>query len=341
MQRTRNFETFKGRRKGYLAQDGATVHVLHPDDPSNILVIPHPSVAAASATFSKVAKEYFGIPRGFKLVAGVEEFTGTEDWIPKPVTPEEAARAQGITRRRVAGYDLVGTTLVVSLKRMHRRDDLDIVLERASGATALHVLLSENDADGAGRAVLLERLGPIAPQLVELAFEAPFGKRTAFGRTKLELPPALFSSMTKLERFAGRGAFAWPSALPAPLADVRVVDYELKVATLTRLLDHAALRSLAIATSWDTSLHQLFATTKLDRLEELTLEELTDVPAMIAAISTTPGRPSKVRLRGLEASDPALIEAAARDGIEVDIYGSPFDPTSRPAELRAMWEGLD
>ncbi len=341
MQRTRNFETFEGRRKGYLAQDGVKVHVLHPDDPTNILVIPHPTVAAASATFAKVAKEYFGIPRGFKLALDVEAFTGTDDWIPKPVSPEEAARRQGVARRRVAGYELVGTTLVVSLKRMHRRDDLDIVLERGAGVTALHVLLSENDADGAGRAVLLERLGPIAPQLVELAFEAPFGKRTAFGRTKLELPPSLFTSMVELERFAGRGLFAWPPALPASLANICVLDYELKAATLTRLIKHPPLRSLAIATSWDASLHQLFATTKLDGLDELTLEELLDVPEMIAAITAAPGRPAKVRLRGVEASDPALVAAAARDGIEVDTYESPFEPTSRPADLRAMWEGLD
>jgi hypothetical protein len=341
MQRTRQFETFEGRRKGYLAQDEATLHVLHPDDPTNILVIPHPSVAAASATFTKIAKEYFGIPRGFKLLTNVDGFTGTGDWIPKPITPEEAARLQGIARRRVSGYELAGPTLVLSLKRMRRRDDLDIVFERAGAITALHVLISEDDSDGAGRAALFERLIPVAPQLEELTLDAPYGKRTAFGQTKLGLPPALLAAMTRLERFAMRGVLSWPTTLPAPLAEVRVFDYELKSASVARLLAHPALRSLTIATSWDASLHQLFATTPLGQLAELTLEELPDVPAMIAAISAAPSRPTYVRLRGLAPSDPELVATAARDGIEVDTHESPFDETSRPAELRAMWEGLD
>jgi hypothetical protein len=46
-------------------------------------------------------------------------------------------------------------------------------------------------------------------------------------------------------------------------------------------------------------------------------------------------------LRGLEPSDPQVVEAALADNIEVDTYASPFDPQSRAPELRALWEGLD
>src|SRR5688572_23908529 len=117
-----------GRAEGRIGLDGTRVYVQHPDDPSQILEMPHPTEDAARATFKTVVTKFFNSRQGWKVWLKQDEHLDVESWRPKPVVePTEAEQAAllAAARSRSLGWIVDGTTMVFSLKRQMRQGDLE------------------------------------------------------------------------------------------------------------------------------------------------------------------------------------------------------------------------
>jgi hypothetical protein len=290
-----------------LGQVGNTIYVHHPDDADTLTTIPHPTEVAASEAFEQIRKAYFSPYIGWKVSIEREEVNHAE-WVrPKP-TAEERARFEADYQVFRQGYAIDGASMVMVVYA--DAEVIEAALERAREVTALHVLIGLEDNVGRiRRPGLLSKLAKgAAPRLVELTFESPWVPRWSLEKLPLKVPPAL---LERLERFAAVGAGVWPTgAKPKRLERLRL-QTRLTAEDLAQIASVKSLRTLQIALN-----QRVEATARAElpamQLDELTVENLDDVAAMIQALLDAKSLPPLVQLQGWMKRWPELRAAISR-----------------------------
>ena len=364
---------------GRVGLSGTTVYVQHPDDPSQILEMPHPDVEAARATFKTVVAKFFSSRSGWKVTEKREddEPIDVASWRPPPPppppTPEELAAQMKALRTREMGWAIEGETMVLSLKRQRRDSDLEIALvDNGSAVTALHVLVSVDDSDGIGREGLFKWLARAdAPKLEVLTLESPWESRKELGARQMT-GLTEFLEARPLRELAAIGSFALPSSKALRSTErVRIHNPRLRPADLERIGEAPNLRVLHLtAGELDARMHTALSRLPLARLEELALEWTGDAGAALDAILDGGGgnAPRVVHVQGDGRPLPTLRAAVERwqrtvpestltlgdwpmqqlddetravvEGAGIVLRASLFSEESRDADLRRMWAPL-
>ena len=328
------------RAEGRIGLDGSRVYVLHPDDPLQIVEIPHPTEAAARETIKTVIQRFFDPRLGWKVTSELADID-VSSWRPKPTqkpppmrSPEETAAEQAandavlqgklaLQRARQMGWLVDGTAMVLFLEKQMHDGDLEIALvDNAPAVTTLHVLLSADDDDGSGREKLFARLrSDGVPLLAVLSLESgadydrnrpePDGFAYKLARRPLRGLPALLEQRA-LRELAAIGRFALPSAGALQSLERLRLHTELSMTDFDRIGEARQLRVLELIAG--ASIRDGIPRLPLAQLEELALEWVDDVANTITALLDA-GRdrlPSLVHLQGETGSVPALHAAIER-----------------------------
>lgn len=327
------------RAEGRIGLDGARVYILHPDDPLQIVEIPHPTEDAARETIKTVIKRFFGPRLGWKITSELADID-LSSWRPKPTqkppmrSPEEVAAEQAahraeleakqaLSRSRQMGWIVDGKAMVLFLEKQMHDGDLEIALvDNARAVTTLHVLLSDDDDDGIGREKLFARLqSDGVPQLAVLALESganydrsrpePDDYAYKLARRALRGLTALLEQRA-LQELAAVGRFHLPSAGAMQSLERLRLHTELSMTDFDRIGEARQLRVLELIAG--TSLRDGIERLPLAQLEELALEWVDDVAiTMNALLDARRDRlPSSVHLQGETGSVPALHAAIER-----------------------------
>ena len=273
-----------------LAQVGTTIYVLHPDQPAKVMELPHATADAAAASLAKIRRDYF---TGWTVVSESDE-VDVAAW---SLSEEELARAAARDQLVRQGWAREGTTMVMPVRR--ERDGLNATIAQAQDITTLHVLLGlEDGVDPLRRPALLARLAQGAlPQLTALTLESPWLPRMALAAQPLKLPKELLEN-PRLERLAAIGVGLWPSGAVPQLAHLRLQS-NFTPDEVREIAAAPELRTLQITLTrrGETAARSAFPRMNLD---ELTIEALEDVGAMIHAL--------------LGGSVPALVQLQGKPG---------------------------
>ncbi len=344
-----------------LAQHDTVVHVVHPDDPTQPLTIPHSTEDAAAATFAKIHAERF--PRATWEVTHESDLVDVAGWVARESDAETRSREQ--QRLSEQGWAKAGSTMAMRIYL--EPEHLTAALAHTADATALHVLLDLEDNVGVHRRPMLMRwlARGGAPELVELTFESPELTRDSLEVLPLHVPAELIAG-GKLRSLAAVGAGVWPTGVTphAGLEHLRLIS-NFVPEDMADIAGAPGLRVLQIQMSKRAEAAARAAFPVAD-LDELTVEAVADMPAMIHAlldgkvprVVQLAGRSKPKLLRAaiarwraeaptatlrigpapIENLEPALGEVLAE--AKVEQYVSPFGTSQRPAHLHVLWDPL-
>lgn len=356
--------------------DGTDVHASHHQVHSRLVKWPHTSHDEAVATFQKVIRKYFHPSQGWMLKEKKPGVADLEPWGPPPKSAAEVEAEAALRRQRDLGWMSNGEVMVIELKRQKTRRDLEITLERAGEARALHVLMNPADEDGVGLTALLTEIElGAAPNLDEIAFDCPWEPESRASKLQLRGLGRLLEKR-QLTRFYGVGTFLWPARAVQPDLEVLQLGASLMDADLVERIaktEAPSLRTLRLALSfeYDVSAEAVGALLRIktSQLDELTVLGLPDVPMTMEMLLAS-GRvlPKAVHLDGVCDDDAALLEvvtawqkkpsapalsfgdkvyaALAEEAItslseaRIERFESPFNPAHRDEAARALWAKL-
>lgn len=307
-----------------LAQVGTTIYVLHPDQPTKLLTLPHASAEAAASSLAKIRRDYFG---GWTVVSQSDDEVDVTTWVLSEDDYAHAAARDQLVRQ---GWARDATTMAMPVRR--ERDGLGAAIANAEGVSTLHVLLGlEDGVDPLRRPALLARLAQGAfPTLTELTLESPWLPRMALAAQPLKLSKELVEN-PRLERLAAIGVSVWPVGAVPQLTHLRVQS-NFTPDEVTDIAKAPQLRTLQITLTRraEAAARNAFPTMRLD---ELTIESLEDVGAMIDALLGG-NVPALVQVHGKPG--PKLAVAVARwqreqpDKVLRTTFDSPFTPVATP-----------